>query len=131
MRQALAEVSRAHATGVSGERKAQAPKLLASDLAKAATECNMSELPEFLAELTAAQAIVLQRIVSERGSREESDRPLSWREASSMSGGLQLTEDWLKKNRHKLEFCIRVSRKKWFISEKKFRNWLEARRRSR
>src|SRR5262245_43450621 len=102
---------------------------IASELAKTATECSPADLPEVLAELAAAQAVALQRIVSQKATRDEDDRPLSWVEAAAMSGGLQLTEDWLKKNRHKLDFCIRVSRKKWFISEKRFKNWLGTRRR--
>jgi hypothetical protein len=102
---------------------------ITSELARTATECSTAELPEVLAELAAAQAVALQRIVAERVVRGEDERPLSWAEAAVMSGGLQLTPDWLKKNRHKLDFCIRVSRKKWFISEKRFKTWLEARRR--
>ena len=102
---------------------------IASELAKTATECSAAELPEVLAELAAAQAVALQRIVTEKAARDEDDRLLSWVEAAAMSGGLQLTEDWLKKNRHKLDFCVRVSRKKWFISEKRFKGWLETRRR--
>ncbi len=116
-----------------GSPKEQAERSLrsiATELAKTATECSPSELPAVLAELAAAQAVALQRIVNEKTAREEEDRPLSWLEAAAMSGGLQLTEDWLKKNRHKLPFAVQVSRKKWYISEKGFRRWLETRKRA-